>query len=184
MKIGYGRVSTTGQRLDPQTEALENFGCEKTFLEKRSGKSSKDRPELQNLLDQVRSGDVVVVTKLDRLGRSLMDLHQIVRKLDEKGVGFQVIENPEIDTTSAYGKMIFSILGTVSEFERDLINERCRVGREFSKQRGVKFGRKPSLTNEQKDQIRYLSEQKKVGWNELSKRFEVSRQTIYRVLRG
>jgi DNA invertase Pin-like site-specific DNA recombinase len=113
-----------------------------------------------------------------------MDLHQIVQKLDEYGVGFKVIENPEIDTTSSYGKMIFSILGTVSEFERDLINERCRLGREFSKQRGVKFGRKPVLTDEEKDQIRYLSEQKKVGWNELANRFDVSRQTIYRALRG
>ena len=184
MKIGYGRVSTNGQRLDPQEEKLREFGCEKILLEKRSGKTAKDRPELQKVLDLVRSGDVVVVTKLDRLGRSLMDLHQIVQQLDEKGVGFQVVENPEIDTTSAYGKMIFSILGTVSEFERDLINERCRIGREFSKQRGVKFGRKPSLTQDQQDQIRFLNDQKQVGWVELAKRFGVSRQTIYRVLKS
>jgi DNA invertase Pin-like site-specific DNA recombinase len=183
MKIGYARVSTKEQSLENQISELEKYGCEQIFSEKYSGKSKKDRPELNNLMKMIRVGDVVCVTKLDRLGRSLMDLNDIVNKFNKKDVGFFVIDSPMIDTTSTSGRLMFSIFATFAEFERDLIAERCRVGREFAKAAGVKFGRKPIIDSDTRSVIKYLSEVKKIGWNELARRYNVSRQTIYRILK-
>src|SRR4051794_9985407 len=98
MKVGYARVSTTGQGLDVQLEALEKAGCEKIFREKKSGKSANDRPELQRAIEFVREGDVLIVTKLDRLARSTPDLHGIAQSLLAKGAGLKVLDSPELDT--------------------------------------------------------------------------------------
>ena len=116
--IGYARVSTTGQTLDEQ--------CERVFQEELSGATRK-RPALADMLDFVRDGDTVYIAKLDRLARNTLDLHNIVDVLDKKSVGFVVIDQPEIDTTSPIGRMQFAILGAVAAFERDLIQARLRL---------------------------------------------------------
>jgi DNA invertase Pin-like site-specific DNA recombinase len=181
MKIGYTRVSSTHQDLLIQIRTLQEKGCERIYSEKISGKS-KDRPELQRMLNDVREGDIVIVTKLDRLGRNLQHLHEIVNLLHDKKVHFKVLSNPDMDTSSVFGKMIFSILGTISEFERGLINERCQTGREEFIRRGGKLGRKSKFSDEVKQQIQFLHKVKNLSWNQLSEQFQCSRQTIYRIL--
>jgi DNA invertase Pin-like site-specific DNA recombinase len=143
MKVGYARVSITGQSLEVQLEALKNAGCEpdSVYQEKRSGKSVDGRPQLQAALKFIRKGDTLVVTKLDRLARSVYDLHKIAQQLKEKAADLVVLNQADIDTTSKYGKLIFTILGAVAELERDLILERTAEGREKAKTAGVHMGR-------------------------------------------
>ena len=150
--IGYARVSTTGQKLDVQLEKLKAQGCTKIYQEKRSGKTAK-RPELEKMLDYVREGEVVVVTKLDRLGRSVADLANISKHLEEKGVGLIVIDQG-IDTTTPHGKLMFHMIAAVAEFELSLRYERQMEGIASAKQKGVKFGRKKSLDRERICQLR------------------------------
>jgi len=183
MKIGYGRVSSVGQSLEIQVKLLKEEGCEKIYLEKKSGKNL-DRKEFQKLLGDLRSGDCVVVTRLDRCSRSLKDLLNVVEILNEKECHLKVLSNPDLDTSSVYGKLIFSILGSLSEFERTLINERCSEGRKNYLENGGTLGRKEKLTQEQKEEILFLQEKKKLSWSELSQRFGVSRQTIWRILKN
>ena len=182
MKIGYCRVSGSSQDLGLQIEQLKKHGCEKIYSEKVSGKSSKNRPELQRMLEDVRSDDLVCVTKLDRLGRSLLDLHQIVNQLRDKGVHFKVLSNPDMDTSSPFGKLIFSILGTISEFEREIIKIRCTEGRERYVEKGGKLGRKKKFTDEEVDTILFLHRERGMSYNKLKERYGVSRSTIYRVI--
>ena len=182
MKIGYCRVSTTDQSLDTQTQKLKDEGCERIYQEKISGKSSKNRPQLQKMLEDVRSGDLVMVTKLDRLGRSILDLHQIVNQLQDKGVNFKILSNPDMDTTSPFGRLIFSILGTISEFERSMILERTKEGRLNYVKNGGKLGRKKKFTQEKVDEIQFLHKEKGMSFNQLSERFNCSRITIYRTI--
>tara|TARA_S200002703_G_scaffold85082_2_gene73480 strand:- start:279 stop:902 length:624 start_codon:yes stop_codon:yes gene_type:complete len=182
MKIGYCRVSTTDQSLDTQVQKLKDEGCERIYKEKISGKSSKNRPQLQKMLEDVRSGDLVMVTKLDRLGRSILDLHQIVNQLQDKKVDFKILSNPDMDTTSPFGKLIFSILGTISEFERSMILERTKDGRENYVRNGGKLGRKKKFSQEEIDQIQFLHKEKGMSFNQLKERFNCSRITIYRTI--
>ena len=126
MRIGYARVSSSGQRLDVQLDRLSD--CDRVFHEKVSGKSTKGRPELQSALDFVREGDVFVVTKLDRLARSVVDLAGIVQKLETKKVDLVVLDQG-IDTTTMYGRLQFNILAAIGEFEREMIKERSTEGR-------------------------------------------------------
>lgn len=130
------RVSTAGLKLDLQLERLAD--CDRVFHEKVSGKSTGNRPELQNALDFVRDGDVFVVTKLDRLARSVVDLANIVQKFEVKNVDLVVLDQ-RIDTTSIYGRLQFNILAAISEFERGIIRERSYEGRMRALVRGVKF---------------------------------------------
>lgn len=141
MKIGYARVSTLGQPLAAQIEALTTAGCEKIFAEQRSGKNTSERVELQSALDYVREGDTLIVTRLDRLARSVLDLHQIVQKLARKKVDLVVLLQA-IDTTTPAGRLTFSLLGAIAEFERELIAARTTEGRERARLKGVKFGRR------------------------------------------
>src|SRR5690242_18167395 len=122
MKIGYARVSTEDQNLDRQITALEAAGCIKIYQEKMSGKNA-DRPELSRLLQTVKPGDILVVQKLDRLGRSLRDLIKIVDDLNKCGVGF-ISLNESFDTTNHYGRLLFQVFGALAEFERSIILER------------------------------------------------------------
>ena len=180
--IGYARVSTTGQSLEAQLDFLTKAGVTQVFSEKASGKSTDKRPELDKALTYLRKGDILIVTKLDRLARSVLDLHTIAKRLDEKGVDLRVLDQPELDTTSKTGKLLFSLLGAVGEFERALILERTQEGREIAKAKGVKFGRKPTLTPKEADSIRL----KNAAWGgskaELARSVGVSRATLYRVL--
>jgi DNA invertase Pin-like site-specific DNA recombinase len=141
--IGYARVSSTGQSLDVQLDQLKATGCTKVFAEKRSGRKAKDREQLTLALGYVRDGDVFVVTRLDRLARSVTDLRNIVDQLEAKGVGFRVLRQ-EIDTTTSSGRLMLNMLAAFAEFENDLRRERQRDGIEKARAAGVYKGRPPT----------------------------------------
>src|SRR5262249_54936753 len=143
--IGYCRVSSDGQSLDAQQEQLKSAGAEKIFSEKVSGIVT-DRRELKRAIDSLTCGDLLIVTKLDRLARSTRDLLNTLTTISDKGAGFKVLDNPAMDTTSAHGRLLLNILGSIAEFERELIKSRTSEGRLRAKLRGVKFGRKPKLS--------------------------------------
>lgn len=178
MRIGYSRVSTTGQSLETQLEKLES--CDKVFSEKLSG--AKMRPELETALDYLREGDSLVVTKLDRLARSITDLHKIMGMLEEKGANLEVLDQ-KIDTSTPTGKLTFSILGAIAEFERELINERVEEGRKKAKANGVKFGAKRRITDEQRKQIVKLVDANSISKKEIGEMFDISRQAVYKIYR-
>ena len=150
MNVGYARVSTTGQNLENQIEQLQSVGCKKIFSEKRSGKNESDREQFKIMMEFLREGDVLYVTKLDRLARSVIDLHNTAKFLQNKDVNLKVLHQ-NIDTTSPAGRLLFTMLGAIAEFERDLINERVREGIEAAKKKGVQFGRKVILSTKEKN---------------------------------
>jgi DNA invertase Pin-like site-specific DNA recombinase len=178
--VGYARVSSTGQDLAVQLEKLEAAGCEKIFREKRSGVDA-GRPELRRCLDYLREGDMLLVTKIDRLARSTSDLYRIVSHLNEKGVAFKVTDDPAIDTTSRTGKLVMGILALIAEFENDIRRERQMDGIAKAKNRGVKFGRKRELTAERVKEIRTLRVSGETV-PAIIKRTGFSKASIYRAL--
>jgi DNA invertase Pin-like site-specific DNA recombinase len=145
---GYARVSTDGQTLDAQVAALTTAGCEKTYSEKQSG-TKTDRAALARVLKALESGDVLMVTRLDRLARSTRDLLNVLASVSEKGAGFRSLSDPWADTTTPHGRLMLTVLGGLAEFERSLILSRTSDGRTRAMARGVKFGRKPKLTPHQ-----------------------------------
>lgn len=176
--IGYARVSTQDQNTGMQIDALQGAGCEKVFTDKASG-ASADRPELESALNYLRDGDVLVVWRLDRLGRSLKHLVEVVADLETKGIGFRSL-NESIDTTTAQGKLIFHIFAALAEFERDLIRERTKSGLAAARARGRKGGRKPSLSPKKVQVARQMYAQGDSTVAEIAKVLGVSRATIYR----
>lgn len=178
MRVGYARVSTSGQKLDLQLERL--LDCDRTFHEKVSGKSAQNRPELQNALNFVREGDIFVVTKLDRLARSVVDLANIVQKLEDKKVDLLVLDQG-IDTTSIYGRLQFNILAAIGEFEREIIRERSFEGRLRALARGVKFGAKPKLKKEEVAQLVADYETPGYSKTEIAEHYGISRSSVYRL---
>lgn len=184
MKIGYARVSTTGQDYETQLSKLHSEGCEKIFSEKQSGKSADDRQQLQAAIDFARDGDVLIVTKLDRLARSMGDLWVIVRKLEEKGVAFKVLDQAGMDTSSATGKLLFNILGSIAEFERDLINARTSEGRQAAKAKGVKFGRKEKLSTEQIAELKADFAAGDLSKEAIAQKYGIARNSVYRLAGG
>jgi DNA invertase Pin-like site-specific DNA recombinase len=120
MNVGYARVSTSSQNLENQIDQLKEAGCEKIFSEKKSGKNKDDRQQFNIMMDFVREGDILLITKLDRLARSVIDLQNIAKFLEDKDVGLKVLHQ-NIDTTSPAGRLLFTMLGAIAEFERDLI---------------------------------------------------------------
>lgn len=180
MKIGYARVSSRGQSLELQHSRLQAAGCDKIFEEKRSGGKGTERPALVSTLEFVREGDTLVITKLDRLARSVIDLASIADTLARKGVGFVVLDQP-IDTTTSTGRLIYNVLGAIAEFERELIVERRMDGIEDARKKGVKFGRKPKLTEEDKTKIRE-AHQGGTHWRELMATYGVGKSHLYRVI--
>ncbi len=184
MIIGYARVSTSDQNLDSQIDALKEAGCEKLFLEKASG-AKVDRVELQRLLDHVRRGDVVVVWKLDRLGRSLKHLVEVVAWLNEHGVGLRSLSDP-IDTTSAQGKLVFNIFASLAEFERELIRERTQAGLAAARARGRMGGRPRGLSEEAKRKAvaaASLYREGRLSIREITENLSISKRTLYKYLR-
>jgi DNA invertase Pin-like site-specific DNA recombinase len=147
---GYARVSTDDQDLALQRKGLKEAGCKRIYEEKISGATSQ-RPELIRLLDHLRDGDVLVVTRLDRLARSTRDLLEIVEQLKGKGAGLKSLAEPWADTTSPAGRMVMTVFAGIAEFERALIVHRTSTGRAAAKERGVRFGRPRSLTPQQLD---------------------------------
>lgn len=179
MKIGYARVSTVGQNLEIQKEALKSAGCEKIFSEKVSG-AKINRKEFDAMMEFAREGDQVIVTRLDRLSRSSMELQNTAKTLENKKIDLRVLEQ-DIDTSSPSGKLLFNMIGIVAEFEREMINERAAEGRKAAMQNGVKFGRKKALGTDEIIEIKNLVSSG-LGKKEVGKRFGVSRSTIYRVM--
>lgn len=184
MKIGYARVSTVGQDLDTQISKLKAAGCEKIFKEKQSGKSTDKRTELELALSICREDDMLVVTKLDRLARSMGDLHNIVGRLHDQGASFLATDQAGIDTSNATGKLMFNILGSLAEFERDLINARCAEGREAAMSRGVKFGRRPKLTPAQRENMNQDIEVGELSLQAIADKYDVTRKTVQRYKAG
>lgn len=177
--IGYARVSTSDQNYELQVEQLKNYGCNKIYSEKKSGKDT-GRPELKRALEYLRKGDKLVVYKIDRLARSIRDLHNITYELQEKGIGVAFIKE-QIDFSTATGKLMFTMLGAIAEFERDLINERTKEGRERAKKQGKHLGRKGQDTKEVRRALNLFSNRKQNGLsvNDIVKQTGVPRSTIY-----
>ena len=178
-RIGYGRVSTSDQNAASQQDALNEAGCDKIYLETMAG-TKKDRPELNKVLDILRSGDTLVITRLDRLGRSAVDLLNIVTTLEERGVDFEVLEQ-SINTKTPEGKMLFTIISSFSEFERAIMRDRTMDGLAAARARGRLGGRPPKFTPKQKAQIvRLYNDGMHVS--EIMQMFSAARPTIYKVI--
>lgn len=148
-RYGYARVSTDGQSLDAQLEQLRRARCSKIFKEKVSGARS-DRAQLARLLKTLRAGDLVIVTRLDRLARSTRDLLNVLATMADAKAGFRSLSDAWADTTTAHGRLMLTVLGGLAEFERELIRQRTGEGRARAKARGARFGRKPKLTPHQR----------------------------------
>jgi len=180
MLIGYARVSSTGQSLDLQIEALAAVGCEKIYSEKRSGRTAKDRPELTHAIDQLRPGDQFIVTRLDRLARSVGDLHALIAQITEAGASFRCLQQSGVDTATSTGKLMLAILGAVAEFENDIRRERQRDGIEKAKNRGAYQGRPPSIAPSAIAALRAQG----LGGSAIARRLGISRASVYRLLTG
>jgi DNA invertase Pin-like site-specific DNA recombinase len=148
---GYARVSTNGQDLSAQDAELRAAGCAKVFKEKASGAKS-DRPELAKAIGRLEEGDVLVVTRLDRLARSTRDLLNVIAAIADRGAGFKSLKDAWADTTTAHGRLMLTVLGGLAEFERELIRARTGEGRKRAKDRGVKFGRPRKMTPHQRQE--------------------------------
>jgi DNA invertase Pin-like site-specific DNA recombinase len=179
MKIGYCRVSTDDQNPDLQLAALKRVGCKKIFTDKATGAHVK-RPELAKCLKALKAGDVLIVWKLDRLGRSLHDLIGLLDDLKTRGVAFKS-HTESIDTATPTGRAMWQMVGILAELERSLIQERTKAGRAAAQARGVKMGRKPLLSAQQVAHARKLLEQGE-HHNAVARSLHVSRRTLYRAL--
>jgi DNA invertase Pin-like site-specific DNA recombinase len=180
MKYGYARVSTNQQDTKLQIDALLASGCEKIYEDKMSG-TKTDRPELNNCLKAMNANDVLVVWKLDRLGRSLQHLIEVVHKLEEENKGFQSLTE-HIDTTSPTGKLVFHIFAALAEFEKSLIRQRVMAGLEASRKMGTKFGRPEALTAKDKEMAITMFNGGATK-NAIAQHFGVARQTVYALLK-
>jgi DNA invertase Pin-like site-specific DNA recombinase len=178
--LGYARVSTTEQDASLQLDALRAAGCLKVFTDKASGSLDR-RPQLDRLLDQLRLGDTIVVWRLDRLGRSLKHLIQLIEDLAVNDVGFRSLTEG-MDTTTTGGKLVFSIFGALAEFERSLIRERTMAGLAAARSRGRVGGRPPVMTPEKIKVARNLYQARDLTVEEIAKTVGVSRKTVYRHL--
>jgi DNA invertase Pin-like site-specific DNA recombinase len=178
--IGYARISTTDQNLDLQIDALEKAGCDKIFRDTVSG-ANADRPDLAQAMTFMREGDVFVVWKLDRLGRSLRDLIDIISALRQRGIGFRVLQG-SIDTTTPAGELIFHIFGALAEFERALIRHRTQAGLQAARARGRKGGRPKKLNPKQEAQVAKMLADTAIPIGDIEALFpKVSRTTLYRI---
>ncbi len=184
MKIGYARVSTQDQDLALQLDALKVAGCVKLYKEKMTG-STRERPELQKLLDQLREGDIVVIWKLDRLARSLKDLVNLVNEIQEKGGALHSL-NDQIDTTTPHGKFTFHVFAALAEFERDIIRERTKAGLTAARARGRVGGRPKGLSKKAQHTAiiaEKLYQERELTVKEICEQLSISRGTLYNYLR-
>ena len=179
MIIGYARVSTEDQNLDGQLDALKAAGAEKIFADKITG-TARSRPELDRLLDQLRQGDVITVTKYDRLARSLRDLLDIVDAIQERGAGFRSLAE-DIDTTTPAGRLVFHVFASIAQFERERISERTKEGLEAARKRGRVGGRPPALSTAQRAEARRMRDEELRPLPEIAQLFRVSAKTIRRI---
>jgi DNA invertase Pin-like site-specific DNA recombinase len=180
MKYGYARVSTDGQSVDAQVRQLTKAGCKKVFREVASG-AKTDRAQLRKVLAQLEDGDVLTVTRLDRLARSTRDLLNTLAAIADRKAGFRSLGDTWADTTTAHGRLILTVLGGLAEFERELIRARTGEGRDRAKARGVKMGRKPKLTpHQQKEAL----QRREAGepMRDIAKSYNVHNSTISRLV--
>ena len=185
MKIGYARVSTKDQSLNLQKDALKKARCEKIYSEQISG-TKTDRTKLNEMIEHIRQGDVIIVWKLDRLGRSLRDLVNLVSKFQDLGVGFKSLQD-NIDTTTPTGKLTFHLFAALAEFERDIISERTKAGLASARARGRRGGRPKGLSKKALDKARLaesLYNEKNNSIQEICEYLSVSKPTLYRYLRS
>lgn len=178
MILGYARVSTEGQSLEAQLDALEAAGVERMFSEKISG-TRRGRPELDKLIEQLRDDDVVTVTKYDRLSRSLQDLLSIVEAIRAKGAGFRSLAE-DIDTTTPAGRLVFHVFASIAQFERERISERTCEGLAAARKAGRIGGRPPALTPERRAEVCRMRDVEGRSIAELARLFQVSPNTIRR----
>lgn len=181
MKIGYARVSTTDQYLRMQEDALKSAGCEEIFTDVASGAKTQ-RPGLDKALEYVREGDTLVVWKLDRLGRSIQHLIQLITSLNERKIGFKSLQE-NIDTSTSGGKLIFHMFSALAEFERDLIQERTQAGLKAARARGKMGGRPPLLDNRQINRMIEMYDEQKNTVAEICKIYDISRPSFYNYLK-
>jgi DNA invertase Pin-like site-specific DNA recombinase len=181
MLIGYARVSTSDQTLDLQKDALRQAGCDRIFTDTASG-AKAERIGLDEALNYVRAGDILVVWKLDRLGRSLPHLIETITGLNKWGIGFKSITE-SIDTTTPGGKLIFHIFGALAEFERDIIRERTQAGLTAARARGRRGGRPKSLTPKKAQMAQALYKDKNNSINDICRTLHISRATLYRYVK-
>jgi DNA invertase Pin-like site-specific DNA recombinase len=184
MKIGYARVSTKDQNFGLQIDALQKAGCEKLYREVVSG-ARMERPVLDRVVDSLRTGDVLVIWKLDRLGRSLKHLVELVNTLRERGVGLQSLNDP-IDTTTPQGRLSFNLFASLAEFERDLVRERTQAGLSAARARGRNGGRPKGLSAQAEAtacaaETLYL--ERKLSVRQIADRLGISKSTLYAYLR-
>ncbi|MBT5466718.1 MAG: recombinase family protein [Candidatus Marinimicrobia bacterium] len=178
-KVGYARVSTQGQSLDVQVSKLTKYGCHEIFKDKLSG-TTADRPSLKECRTYVRRGDSLVITKLDRLARSTFHLTQIAEELKQKGVDMVVLDQ-NIDTSTPTGKLLFNMLASIAEFETEIRKERQMEGITKAKEKGIQFGRKAKLTEEQVNELRTRRE-RGAKISDLMVRYSLSKASVYRLL--
>jgi DNA invertase Pin-like site-specific DNA recombinase len=179
MEIGYARVSTREQDLTGQVAELTAVGCAKVYREKASG-ARGDRAELRKVVDRLQPGDVLVVTRLDRLARSTRDLLNVLASVTERGAGFRSLKDAWADTTTPHGRLMLTVLGGLAEFERELIRARTGEGRERAKAEGVRFGRSLKLSaHQQREALQRMDAGESVV--DLARTFGVDRATLYRM---
>lgn len=181
MLVGYARVSTGDQTLDLQKDALEKLGCEHIFTDVLSG-AKTDRPGLTQAIDYVREGDVLIVWRLDRLGRSLQHLIETVNSLEARGIGFRSVTE-SIDTTTPGGKLIFHVFGALAEFERSLIKERTMAGLAAARARGRVGGRPKKLSKSQVQMVKRAYQDKQTDIKTICETFGISKSTLYRIVK-
>jgi len=181
-KVAYIRVSTTGQNLEAQREAVLKAGATKVYQDKASGKDLTNRPQLKACLDFLREGDELIVARLDRFARSTGDLFAMLQELASKKVAVTFLDNPSMSLSTAHGELIISILGAVAGFERRLILARTSEGREVAKRKGVKFGRKPVISAEVKAAVAEKKAEGELSMGAIAKSLGISRATAYRAL--
>jgi len=181
MNIGYARVSTFEQNLDLQIDALKKADCEKIVTDAISG-SIAERPGLSKLNEILRKGDTLIVWRLDRLGRSLKHLIEIINNFEKKGVAFQSLEET-INTKTSTGKLIFHLFGSLAEFERNLITERTRTGLEAARARGRQGGRPKKLEKDKRQLAVDLYQDKKHSIKQICSTVGISKPTLYKYIR-
>ncbi len=180
---GYARVSTDGQTLDAQVAQLEAAGATRLFKEKASG-AKRDRVQLDKMLSALNAGDVVIVTRLDRLARSTRDLLNILGVVADKGAAFRSLGDGWADTTTAHGRLMLTVLAGLAEFERELIRSRTGEGRARAKARGVKLGRRFKLTPHQRSEAVRRRDAGEESMTEIARSYNVSHSTISRLERN
>src|ERR1051326_3874318 len=182
MRIGYARVSTSEQNLDLQKDALSRAGCDRIIEDTISGKT-ENRSGLDRVKEMLREGDVLVVWRLDRLGRSLKHLIELMTELEKQKIGFQSLQEA-IDTTTPGGKLVFHIFGALAEFERNLISDRTKAGLQAARARGRTGGRPRKLDSQQRALAIDLYNQKKHGVDEICRSLGITKPTLYAYVRN